>query len=144
MATRPPATLRGIAALAPLGSHSETTLAQTLDDMLRAVAAAGNFSHLSIVSSPINGFVASFAPATNWGYGHGTADDPVTAAVRAIENAPKAAKAPKNKQVHPPAPKVPTRDMPVAPRQPGEFPEAQANEPTPNLMGLFTPVTEEE
>ena len=63
----------------------------TLDDKLQEIVASGNFSHLSILSSG-GGFHASFSPAASWGNGHGFDMDPVQAALKAIENAPKSRK----------------------------------------------------
>jgi hypothetical protein len=67
----------------------------TLDDKLQEIVASGNFSHLSILSSASGGkvgFHASFSPAASWGNGHGFDQDPVQAALKAIENAPKSRK----------------------------------------------------
>lgn len=121
-------------------------MAQTLDDMLQALADAGNFSHLSIVARtdaagqkypPL--FNATFVPSQTWGQGHGTGTNPVDAAILAIENAPKGAKV-KSPKVHSSAPVAKTE------RLSGyidEAPSGQTNEPTTSLMALFTaPVTE--
>src|ERR1700688_3234648 len=72
-----------------------------LAEKLRALADAGNFSHLSIISNG-KGYHASFSPASTWGRGMGDGADPVEAVLMAIERAPKG---PKNRgnEVHPPA-----------------------------------------
>lgn len=61
-----------------------------LDDKLRELAGAGNFSHLSIYSvwGGDNQFKATFSPAIGAGQSHGVGSDPVSAALAAIENAP--------------------------------------------------------
>jgi hypothetical protein len=71
-----------------------------LDIAIRGLVDAGNFSHLSIMSSG-GGFHATFCPAAIWGSGHAHHADPVEAALEAIKNAPKG---PKKKEVQSPAP----------------------------------------
>lgn len=66
----------------------------TLDEKLTELAAAGNLTHISIVSS--NGkWRASYAPAKTWGQGFGEGTTPGEAALAAIENykAPRKARA---------------------------------------------------
>lgn len=66
----------------------------TLDEKLTELAAAGNLTHISIVSS--NGkWRASYAPAKTSGLGHGEGKTPSEAALNAIENykAPRKARA---------------------------------------------------
>jgi hypothetical protein len=116
-------------------------MADGLEDILRALADAGNFSHLSITASA-NGpwFHASFAPALTWGQGHATANDPVRAVLLAIENAPK------GRKVHSPAqclttPAVVPAENTGSDASQGNQQSAkavQANEPKPtSLMDLF-------
>jgi hypothetical protein len=76
------------------------TDAGRLETALSEIARSGNFSHLSILSSG-SGFHASFSPAAVWGSGHGFDQDPVEAALKAIEAAPKGPKS--KKVVHSPA-----------------------------------------
>jgi len=114
-------------------------MARSLDDMIRELAGAGNFSHLSILSST-SGFHASFCPCATHGRGHGFhLTDPVKAAVMAIENAPKARKVSRG-MVHSPAERsIKPQMKPVEGEQDTGTPVApQANVPRPSLMGLFT------
>jgi hypothetical protein len=125
---------------------------------LRMLADAGNFSHLSILSttcrgtdgSTQQGFCASFSPAAEWGRGHSEVHaDPVVAALEAIERAPKgkrkeAAKpttttttTTTTKEVHPPA-EVRTANQAAGQSFPGEARAPQTDVPRPSLMGLFT------
>lgn len=110
-----------------------------LETKLRALADAGNFSHLSILSSN-GGFCASFSPASSWGRGHSEVHaDPVVAALEAIERAPKERKVSRGVKVHSPVPDSAaeaTQAMPATPKP--SLDPGQANEPRPSLMGLFT------
>ena len=120
-----------------------------LEAKLRELADAGNFSHLSILSttcrgtdgSTRQGFCASFSPAAEWGRGHSEIyADPVTAALEAIERAPKGRTVSRG-VVHSPAPAVvPVEPMKQAESAPAVEAPGQANipQPRPSLMGLFT------
>lgn len=59
---------------------------KTLDEALRALAAKGEFSHVSIAHSPSVGFSAFCRGASEGRYGHGNDPDPVKATLQAIEN----------------------------------------------------------
>ena len=116
-----------------------------LETKLRALADAGNLSHLSLLSSN-GGFCASFSPASSWGRGHSDVHaDPVVAAIEAIERAPKERTVSRSVKVHSPARPCPPMPAPVD----AEMHSAsaylysaehtgQANAPRPSLMGLFT------
>jgi hypothetical protein len=110
-----------------------------LEDKLRALSAAGNFSHLSVLSSG-SGFHATFCPSANWGSGHGFNMDPVEAALDAISKAPKSN--PKEKpKVQSPAQR-PTTKARVKPPQATSAPAGavQASAPrksSTNLMDLL-------
>ena len=118
--------------------------ASSLDDMLRELAGAGNFSHLSILASN-GGFVASFSPASSWGRGHSEVHaDPVVAALEAIERAPKERTVSRGVRVHspaqtyPPLPALADAEKQHSPMGDPVEPSGQANAPRPSLMGLFT------
>ena len=116
-----------------------------LDYILRDLADAGNFSHLSILASN-GGFVASFSPASSWGRGHSEVHaDPVVAALEAIERAPKERKVSRSVKVHSPARPCPPMPAPVDAEMHSASADldsaehtGQANAPRPSLMGLFT------
>ena len=101
-----------------------------LDDMLKELADAGNFSHLSIVSST-SGFHATFMPAIVMGRGQGFHEtDPVKAALMAIDNQPTS-----RAKTHLPASRVSTSSPPLVEC------ETQASAPRIDLMELFNDKT---
>lgn len=59
----------------------------SLDDVMRALVAKGEFSHLSIAACA-GGFSASFAHASSQGVSYHRDPDPVAAALAAIAAAP--------------------------------------------------------
>jgi len=99
-----------------------------LDIAIRGLVDAGNFSHLSIMSSG-GGFHATFCPAAIWGSGHAHHADPVEAALEAIKNAPKG---PKKKEVQSPVAGQTTRSQTRVERTPSVSGQLQASEPAPS------------
>ena len=61
-----------------------------LEDRLRALAAKGELTHISLTprhdGKKFLGWAASYAPATGWGPGFALDADPVTAILMAIES----------------------------------------------------------
>jgi hypothetical protein len=109
----------------------------SLEERLRELADAGNFSHLSIISRTDGTFAASFTPSTQWGQGNGAGTDPVSAALNAIETAPKGRKDTLNKRVHSPAAHGKSPSVGSLLKSAPTDIEPQANEPAKKLTDLF-------
>jgi hypothetical protein len=61
---------------------------KTLDDLIRAMAAKGELSHLSIAHSPRGVFLVSYRGASEGHFRHANAVDPVKAIVEALTPEP--------------------------------------------------------
>lgn len=84
-----------------------------LEAQLRAIAARGELTYLSVV--PVAGkgdggvvFVAQVSPASRWGHVEGRDADPVNALLKAIDGLPKAMKKPTREPA--PEPPPPAKD----------------------------------